>query len=74
MTASLQSNFYTVDDVLNEGKTLRNVFGTRSNSYHAKFVKLIQRCCFVLSLLAFEPLIDKTICTFLRRLQEAVVL
>ncbi|CAG8954438.1 hypothetical protein HYFRA_00006065 [Hymenoscyphus fraxineus] len=57
----LKSDFYSVNDVVQDGHTIQNVFGTRSNAFHAKYMKPIQKLYSMKNILEMEDAISKTI-------------
>ena len=61
----LQSNFYTVNDVVVDGHRISNVFGTQSNDFHSAQIKPIQKYYTMSGVLACEPLVDRTTQRFL---------
>ncbi|CAG8980606.1 hypothetical protein HYALB_00013761, partial [Hymenoscyphus albidus] len=57
----LKSDFYSVNAVVQDGHTIQNVFGTRSNAFHAKYMKPIQKLYSMKNILEMEDAISKTI-------------
>ncbi|KAJ9633926.1 hypothetical protein H2201_008599 [Coniosporium apollinis] len=68
-----KSDFYSVNDVLQDGHIIQNVFSTRSNAFHAKYMRPIQKLYSMSGILSLEPLADTTISIFCRRLEELFV-
>ena len=68
-----QSAFYNVNNALINGQLIQNIFSTRNPSYHGKYIRPIHKLYSMSTLLAFEPLVDKTVNTLLRRLGEEFV-
>lgn len=63
----LKSNFYAVNDVIQGGHQIQNIFSTRSNKFHRRFVRPIQKIHSLNRILSLEPLADKTTSTYFRR-------
>lgn len=70
---SQQSDFYAVNDAVQDGHIIENVFGTRSNAYHAKYMRPIQQLYSVASILSMEHLIDRTIESLCEQLEARFV-
>lgn len=69
----LKSDFYAVNDIIQSGHRIQNIFSTRSNDYHRKYVRPIAKIYSLNNILTLEPLADKTTGTFCRRLEEEFV-
>lgn len=69
----LKSDFYAVNDIIQGGHRIQNIFSTRSNEFHRKFVKPIAKIYSLNNILTLEPLADKTTATFCRRLEDEFV-
>lgn len=69
----LKSDFYAVNDIIQGGHRIQNIFSTRSNEYHRKYVRPIAKIYGLNNILTLEPLADKTTATYCRRLEEEFV-
>lgn len=69
----LKSKFYMVNDTKVGNQIIHNVFSTLSNEWHSAALRPIQKFYKMSSLLAQEPLINDTINTFCKRLDEQFV-
>lgn len=69
----LKSDFYAVNDIIQGGHRIQNIFSTRSNEFHRKYVRPIAKIYSLNSILTLEPLADKTTQTFCRRLEQEFV-
>lgn len=69
----LKSDFYTVNDIIQGGHRIQNIFSTRSNEFHKKYVRPIAKIYNLNNILTLEPLADKTTVTCCRRLEEEFV-
>lgn len=69
----MQSGFYKVNDVKSGKAILSNIFGTLSNEFHAMQLRPIQRLYTLQGLTGSEPLIDKTILRFRKKVEEEFV-
>ncbi|KAI0595398.1 cytochrome P450 [Biscogniauxia sp. FL1348] len=65
----LKSDFYTVNDAVQDGHVIQNVFGTRSNAFHGKYMRPIQKLYTMTSILTMESLIDRTIDSLCEQLE-----
>ncbi|KAI5927227.1 cytochrome P450 [Camillea tinctor] len=66
----LKSDFYTVNDAVQDGHVIQNVFGTRSNAFHGKYMRPIQKLYTMTSILTMESLIDRTIVSLCEQLEN----
>ncbi|KAG8159003.1 hypothetical protein KVR01_011446 [Diaporthe batatas] len=66
----LKSDFYSVNDAVQDGQVIQNVFGTRSNAFHTKYMRPIQKLYSMNSMLAMEGLVDKTIRSLCEQLEN----
>ncbi|KAI1500358.1 cytochrome P450 [Biscogniauxia marginata] len=69
----LKSDFYTVNDVVKDGHVIENVFGTRSNAFHGKYMRPIQRLYTMTSILTMESLVDRTIISLCEQLENRFI-
>jgi len=69
----LKSDFYTVNDVVQNGHRIENIFSTRSNDFHKKYVRPIAKIYSMSNILTLEPLADRTTQTFCRRLEAEFI-
>ncbi|KAF2623175.1 cytochrome P450 [Macroventuria anomochaeta] len=60
----LKSNYYSVNDALQNGHLIQNLFSTRSNEYHAKGLKPVQKLYNFQSALQLEPLMNEDLRVF----------
>lgn len=68
-----QSDFYTVNDAVQDGHIIQNVFGTRSNAFHSRYMKPIQKLYSMNSMLSMEGLVDKTIRSLCEQIENRFV-
>ncbi|KAK7708535.1 hypothetical protein SLS64_006637 [Diaporthe eres] len=69
----IKSDFYTVNDAVQDGHVIQNVFGTRSNSFHSRYLKPIQKLYSMNSMLSMEGLVDKTINSLCEQIENRFV-
>ncbi|UPX12095.1 uncharacterized protein EKO05_0002667 [Ascochyta rabiei] len=60
----LKSDYYSVNDALQNGHLIQNLFSTRSNEFHAKGIKPVQKLYSLQSALQLEPLMDEDLRVF----------
>lgn len=68
-----QSDFYPVQRAVSNGKVLASLFSATDNKYHAKIRKGMVSTYALSTIVKFEPLIDDTISTFLKELDQRYV-
>jgi hypothetical protein len=68
-----QSDFYEVADAQNQGHRLENVFSTRSNYFHARYMKPYQKYFSINTILGKEHLIDHMVECLCRELEKRFV-
>lgn len=62
----LKSDYYTINDALQDGHIIQNIFSTRSNEFHSKGVKPVQKLYSLQNALQIESIMDddlRTLCT-----------
>jgi hypothetical protein len=69
----LQSDFYAVNDIVQGGQTIQNIFSTRSNDFHRTFIRPISKIYSMTNILTLQLLADRTTTTFCRRLEEEFI-
>ncbi|KAK2602592.1 hypothetical protein N8I77_009110 [Diaporthe amygdali] len=69
----LKSDFYTVNDAVQDGQVIQNVFGTRSNSFHSRYMRPIQKLYSMNSMLSMEGLVDKTIRSLCEQIENRFI-
>ncbi|KAF2729301.1 cytochrome P450 [Polyplosphaeria fusca] len=57
----IKSDYYTINDALQDGHLIQNLFSTRDNDFHARSLKPIQKLFSVQGSLELEPLMNDTI-------------
>lgn len=68
-----QSNFYEVADASSQGQRLENVFSTRSNVFHARYLKPYQKYFSMNTILGKEHLADNIVRSFCQQLETRFV-
>lgn len=71
--AWLQSQFYSVNDVMVGRATVATIFGTRSNAHHASQQRLVHKCYRLPNIKEFESHVDHIIEKFQTRLAEECI-
>ncbi|KAJ4401807.1 hypothetical protein N0V91_007706 [Didymella pomorum] len=66
----LKSDYYSVNDALQNGHLIQNLFSTRSNEYHAKGLKPVQKLYNFQSALQLEPLMNEDLRVFGNELER----
>ncbi|KAI0004697.1 cytochrome P450 [Xylariaceae sp. FL0662B] len=66
----IKSEFYCVNDAVQDGQLIQNVFGTRSNAFHGKYMKPIQKFYTMQSILTMQNSVDKTIVSLCEQLEN----
>ncbi|KAF1930580.1 pisatin demethylase [Didymella exigua CBS 183.55] len=66
----LKSDYYSVNDALQGGHLIQNLFSTRSNEYHSRGIKPIQKLYSFQSALQLEPLMNADLHVFGRELER----
>ncbi|KAL1867101.1 hypothetical protein Daus18300_006500 [Diaporthe australafricana] len=69
----LKSDFYTINDAVQDGQVIQNVFGTRSNVFHSRYMRPIQKLYSMNNMLSMEGLIDKTIRSLCEQIENRFV-
>lgn len=54
----VQSDFYEIGDAQNQGQRIENVFSTRSNHFHARYIKPYQKYFNLQAILGKQHLLD----------------
>ncbi|POS81052.1 benzoate 4-monooxygenase cytochrome P450 [Diaporthe helianthi] len=68
-----KSDFYSVNDAVQNGQVIQNIFGTRSNAFHNRYIRPIQKLYSMNSMLAMEGLVDKAIRSMCKQLESRFV-
>lgn len=68
-----QSDFYTINDAVQDGQVIQNVFGTRSNVFHSRYMRPIQKLYSMNNMISMEGLIDKTIRSLCEQIENRFV-
>lgn len=58
---------------MQDGHVIQNVFGTRSNAFHSRYMKPIQKLYSMNSMLSMEGLVDKTIRSLCEQIENRFV-
>ncbi|KAF2029515.1 cytochrome P450 [Setomelanomma holmii] len=66
----VKSDYYSVNDALQDGHIIQNIFSTRSNEYHAKGVKPVQKLYNLQNALQLETLMNDDIRTLCSELES----
>lgn len=66
----MQTDFYTVQQSLSQGRPLENLFNTLNEDFHAAIRRPVANAYSMTTLLKYEPFVDTTSRVFLRRLNE----
>ncbi|KAK5170590.1 uncharacterized protein LTR77_005179 [Saxophila tyrrhenica] len=69
----LKSDYYAVNDIIQNGFRIQNIFSTRSNEFHRKYIRPISKTYSMANILTLQPLADRTTETFCRRLEEEFI-
>lgn len=69
----LQTDFYEVADAESQGQRLENVFSTRSNVFHGKYMKPYQKYFNIGTILGKEHLLDNMIRSLCEQLETRFV-
>lgn len=59
-----------MNDIVQDGHVIENIFSTRDQDFHAKSMRPIQKMYTMNGILTVEYLADKAIATLCRRLEE----
>ncbi|KAF2119518.1 cytochrome P450 [Lophiotrema nucula] len=57
----IKSDYYTVNDALQDGHLIQNIFSTRSNEFHSRQLKPVQKLYSLQSAQELEPLMNNTV-------------
>ncbi|KPM36174.1 hypothetical protein AK830_g10395 [Neonectria ditissima] len=68
-----KSDFYEVADAVSSGQRIENVFSTRSNTFHNRYMKPYQKYFSISTILKKEPLADKMILSLCQQLENRFV-
>lgn len=68
-----QSNFYEVADAIANGQRIENVFSTRSNTFHNRYMKPYQKYLSMNTILEKEHLADKMVISLCQQLENRFV-
>merc|ERR1712032_238899 len=66
----LKSDYYSINDALQDGHILQNLFSTRSNEFHAKTIKPVQKLYSLQAAQDLEPLMNNTMRVFCHELEQ----
>ncbi|KAM0543294.1 hypothetical protein ACHAPJ_012378 [Fusarium lateritium] len=69
----VKSNFYEVADAMSNGMRLENVFSTRSNAFHGRYMKPYQKFFSMNTILEKEHLADKMVLLLCEQLENRFV-
>ncbi|KAH6986398.1 cytochrome P450 [Ilyonectria sp. MPI-CAGE-AT-0026] len=69
----VKSNFYEVADAVSNGHRIENVFSTRSNTFHSRYMKPYQKYFAMNTILEKEPLADKMVISLCQQLENRFV-
>ncbi|KAK7421448.1 hypothetical protein QQX98_002146 [Neonectria punicea] len=69
----VKSDFYEVADAVSNGQRIENVFSTRSNTFHSRYMKPYQKYFSISTILEKEPLADKMIVSLCQQLENRFV-
>ncbi|KAF2465305.1 cytochrome P450 [Lindgomyces ingoldianus] len=69
----LKSDYYSVNDALQNGHIIPNLFSTRSNEFHSSALKPIQKLYSFSSALDLEPLMDDTVRALCSELEKRFI-
>lgn len=65
-----KSEYYSVNDALQDGHLIQNIFGTRSNEFHARHLKPIQKLYSFQSTCELESMMDDNLRELYRQLER----
>jgi hypothetical protein len=60
----------SINDALQDGHIIQNIFSTRSNEFHSKGVKPIQKLYGLQNALQIESIMDENLCTLCAQLES----
>ncbi|KAJ4352017.1 uncharacterized protein N0V89_007363 [Didymosphaeria variabile] len=69
----LKSDFYAINDAMQDGKIIQNIFGTRSNEFHSKYIRPVQKLYTFQSVKEYEPVMARSLSTFFQELESRFV-
>ncbi|KAI1856459.1 hypothetical protein JX265_011706 [Neoarthrinium moseri] len=67
------TDFYSVNDAMQDGRRIQNVFSTRDKEFHAKYMRPIHNLFSLRGILSFEHLSDKTLLNLCQQLESRFV-
>lgn len=56
-----KSDYYTINDALQDGHLIQNLFSTRSNEFHAKAIKPVQKLYSFTNAFELEPIMNDNV-------------
>ncbi|KAK3215842.1 hypothetical protein GRF29_8g1230459 [Pseudopithomyces chartarum] len=65
----VKSEFYAINDAMQDGKIIQNIFGTRSNQFHSRYIRPIQKLYTFTAAKEYEAVMDKTLTGFSHQLE-----
>jgi len=69
----LKSDYYSINDALQDGHLIQNIFSTRSNEFHSKNVKPVQKLYSLKNALQIESIMDDNLRTLCSQLDARFV-
>ncbi|CAM1511888.1 Fc.00g094010.m01.CDS01 [Cosmosporella sp. VM-42] len=69
----VKSDFYEVGDAISNGQRIENVFSTRSNEFHGRYMKPYQKYFSMNTILEKEHLVDKMVLSLCQQLENRFV-
>lgn len=73
LISPLESAFYSVSDLVQDGKRFPNQFSVLDEAWHTRTTKPINKLYSLQNVLAYEPLMDSTISELIEKLHERFV-
>ncbi|KAF2186547.1 cytochrome P450 [Zopfia rhizophila CBS 207.26] len=67
------SDYYAINDALQDGHIIQNIFSTRSNEFHSKQLKPVQKLYTFQSAVELEPLMNNTLQTLCSQLETRFI-
>ncbi|KAF1967958.1 cytochrome P450 [Bimuria novae-zelandiae CBS 107.79] len=69
----LKSDFYAINDAMQDGKVIQNLFGTRDNKFHSKYIRPVQKLYTFQAAKEYEAVMDKTLTEWYHQLNKRFV-
>jgi len=69
----LKSDYYTINDALQDGHIIQNIFSTRSNEFHSRSIKPVQKLYNLQNALQIESIMNDNLRTFCTQLETRFI-